>query len=200
MDAEETIDHGRRDFLVKATGTACALGVAAMAVPFVSSMLPSADVEAAAAPVRVDISKLQPGEQLTVEWQGKPVWIIKRTEEAIAKLKEVTDLLRDPDSRVEQQPEYARNATRSRRADISVLLGVCTHLGCAPTYRPDVGSLDASWKGGFYCSCHGSKFDLAGRVYKGVPAPINLEVPRYAFINENELIIGVDAPETVEVS
>lgn len=197
MDTDQPIDLKRREFLTKATGAACAVGVAAVAVPFVSSMLPSATVEAAAAPVKVDISNLKPGEQKTVAWRGKPVWIIRRTPEAIASLEKVSSQLRDPNSDVAQQPDYARNAFRSRRQDILVLLGICTHLGCAPTYRPDQGGIDASWQGGFYCSCHGSKFDMAGRVFKGVPAPINMEVPRYAYIDDNNLIIGVDSPEEV---
>jgi len=193
---EDAIDNKRRDFLVKATTVVGAVGVCAAAVPFVSSMMPAADVRAAGAPVRVDISKLKPGEQLTVEWRGKPVWIIRRTPEALAGLEKIERELRDPKSNVEQQPDYARNTHRSIKPEYLVLVGICTHLGCAPTYRPDKGGISTDWKGGFYCSCHGSTFDLAGRVFKGVPAPINLEVPRYAFINDNEILIGVDkAPQ-----
>lgn len=195
MESEDTLDQvdlKRRDFLKKATGAACAFGVAAAAVPFVSSMMPSSSVKAAAAPVKVDISELKEGQQLTVEWRGLPIWIIRRTQEAIDQLVNVESSLRDPQSNVEQQPQYARNQYRSRRPDILVLVGVCTHLGCAPTYRPDQGGIDTDWQGGFYCSCHGSKFDMAGRVFKGVPAPINLEVPSYAFIDDKHLIIGVD--------
>lgn len=189
---DDVIDNKRRDFLVKATSVAGAVGVCAAAVPFVASMMPSADVRAAGAPVKVDISKLKPGEQLTVEWRGKPVWIIRRTPESLAGLKKHENELRDPKSNVGQQPEYARNQHRSIKPEYLVLVGICTHLGCAPTYRPDKGGISTDWDGGFYCSCHGSKFDFAGRVFKGVPAPINLEVPRYAFVNDNEILIGVD--------
>jgi len=137
------------------------------------------------------------GDQLTVSWRGRPVWIVKRSPEALASLDGVTTLLRDPNSDVAQQPIYARNQHRSIKPEILVLVGVCTHLGCAPTYRPDKGGVDEKWPGGFFCSCHGSRFDMAGRVYKGVPAPINLEVPPHAFINDNELIIGTDNPSEV---
>jgi len=188
------VDQKRRRFLVRATSAASAVGVVAVAVPFVSSMLPSADVRAEAAPVVVDISKLDPGQQLTVQWRGKPVWVIRRTPEALKSLEKDENELRDPRSLVEQQPAYARNRFRSIKPEYLVLVGVCTHLGCAPTYRPEPGTVSSDWPGGFYCSCHGSKFDLAGRVFKGVPAPINLEVPQYAFINDHEIIIGVDEP------
>lgn len=196
MDAEDTVDLKKREFLVKATSVATAAGVACMAVPFVSSMLPSKDTVAAGAPVRVKVGEMQPGQQLTVEYRGRPVWIIRRTPEALASLDGIESELRDPDSGIEQQPDYARNKYRSIKPEFLVLVGVCTHLGCAPTYRPDQGGITPDWKGGFYCSCHGSKFDFSGRVYKGVPAPINLEVPRYAFVNDDEIIIGVDQAPT----
>jgi len=192
--ADDLVDTKRRDFLIKATSVVGAVGVCAAAVPFVTSMMPSADIQAAGAPVKVDISQLKPGEQLTVEWRGKPVWVVRRTPESLAALKKNISQLRDPESTVNQQPEYARNQFRSIKPEYLVLVGICTHLGCAPTYRPDKGGIDKTWEGGFYCSCHGSKFDFAGRVFKGVPAPINLEVPRYAFINDNEILIGVDEP------
>lgn len=190
--AEEKVNKGRREFLVKASTVVGIGGAAAATIPFVAAMLPNAAAEAAGGPVKADISKLNPGDQLTVEWRGRPVWIIRRTPEAIRGLTKVESLLRDPDSKIEQQPPYARNQYRSIKPDLLVLVGICTHLGCSPTYRPDVGSVEAKWPGGFFCSCHGSKFDLAGRVYKGVPAPINLEVPPYTFLSDNEIMIGVD--------
>jgi ubiquinol-cytochrome c reductase iron-sulfur subunit len=191
MDAED-VDLKRREFLVKATAAVGLCGVAAAAVPFVSSMLPSEDVEQAGAPLRVRVSDLAPGQQRTVLWRGKPIWIVRRTPEELASLGLIEDQLRDPDSTVDQQPDYARNRYRSIKPEYLVLIGVCTHLGCVPTFRPDPKSIAPDWEGGFYCSCHGSKYDLAGRVYKGVPAPINMEVPHYAFINDDEILVGVD--------
>lgn len=193
--ATDEIDQKRRDFLVKASATMGAVGVIATAVPFVASMLPSEDVVTAGAPIKVDISKLKPGEQLTVMWRGKPIWIVHRTKEALESLNTDESQLRDPNSSIDQQPAYARNKFRSIKPEILVLVGICTHLGCIPTYRPDQGSIQPKWPGGFYCSCHGSKFDMAGRVFKGVPAPINLEVPSYSFIDDKTLLIGVDHPQ-----
>ncbi|MBA2655234.1 MAG: ubiquinol-cytochrome c reductase iron-sulfur subunit [Gammaproteobacteria bacterium] len=188
----DEVDEKRRDFLIKATTAMGAVGVLAAAVPFVASMLPSEDVSEAGAPIKVDISKLKPGEQLTVMWRGRPIWIIHRTPEALESLQDDEDLLRDPSSEVEQQPTYARNRFRSIKPEILVLVGICTHLGCIPTYRPDPKSLEPQWPGGFFCSCHGSKFDMAGRVFKGVPAPINLEVPSYSYVDDKTLLVGVD--------
>ncbi len=195
MPEEENVDEKRRDFLIKATATVGAVGVMATAVPFVASMLPSEEVKVAGAPMKVDISNLKPGQQLTIMWRSKPIWIIRRTPEDLLSLQQDEILLRDPASEIDQQPPYARNRYRSIKPDILVLVGVCTHLGCIPTYRPDKNSLQVGWPGGFYCSCHGSKFDLSGRVFKGVPAPINLEVPSYSFIDDNTLLIGTDSPE-----
>lgn len=188
------VDTKKRDFLINTLATMSAVGTAAVAVPFVESMLPSADAEAAAAPVRINISDIKPGEQKTVLWRGKPVWVVRRTEEQLKSLSSLDSQLRDPQSKVDQQPSYAQNAYRSIKPEFLVLIGVCTHLGCAPTFEPQPGSVDKSWVGGYYCSCHGSRFDLAGRVFKGVPAPINLEVPKYAYINDNEILVGVDVP------
>ena len=188
------VDEKKRDFLINTAATMGAVGAAAVAVPFVKSMLPSADAEAAAAPVRVDISQIKPGEQKIILWRGKPVWVVRRTKEELDSLSKDENMLRDPDSKVDQQPKYAQNRYRSIKPEYLVLIGVCTHLGCSPTYKPEPGSVDKEWPGGFYCSCHGSRFDMAGRVFKGVPAPINLEVPHYAFINDHEIIIGVDVP------
>lgn len=196
----DKVDKKRRKFLVGATSAVGAVGVAAVTVPFIASMMPSAAAEAAGAPIKVDIGRMKPGDQLTVKWRGRPVWVIRRTQEAIDGLGKIENLLRDPGSKVQQQPIYAQNTYRSRKPEYLVLVGVCTHLGCSPTYRPDVGGVEAGWPGGFFCSCHGSKFDLAGRVYKSVPAPINMEVPPYVFLSDNELLIGADhKPEPEQV-
>lgn len=192
-----TVDNSKRRFLTTAASVVVGgAGAAAVAVPFVTSMLPSAKAQAAGAPVEADISKLEIGQQITIEWRGKPVWIVRRSTVTIESLASLDDLLRDPGSSVaSQQPEYCVNETRSIRDEIIVLVGVCTHLGCSPTYRPELApeDLGPDWKGGFYCPCHGSKFDLAGRVYKGVPAPTNLVVPPYYFQGDNRIVIGEDA-------
>lgn len=167
----------------------------AVAIPFVSSIAPSAKAEAAGAPVQIDISQLEPGQLLTVEWRGKPVWIFRRTTEVLENLTSLDDQLRDPQSEIDQQPEYCQNETRSIREELMVMVGICTHLGCSPTYRPEIApeDLGAEWKGGFFCPCHGSRFDLAGRVFQGVPAPTNLEVPPYHFQGDNVVIVGEHA-------
>jgi ubiquinol-cytochrome c reductase iron-sulfur subunit len=192
---EELIDEDRRKFLVKATCVLGGIGAVCAMTPLVSSWLPSTQVLASGAPVRVDLSAMEPGEQVTVSWRGKPVWIIKRTQEMLQNLDNDESLLRDPQSLVNQQPEYAQNKYRSLNPEYLVLIGVCTHLGCSPKYKPNLNELGAHWPGGFYCPCHGSTFDLAGRVFKGVPAPINLEVPPHYFVNKHTLLIGEDAPE-----
>lgn len=188
----DKVDEKRREFLLKATTCMGAVGIAAAAVPFITSMLPTINAEAAAGPAKIDISKMKPGDQLTVLWRGKPIWIVKRTQEELDKLPSLDDELRDPHSKVDQQPAYARNGYRSIKPEFLVLVGVCTHLGCVPTYRPEPGSVTTNWQGGFFCTCHGSKFDLAGRVFKDVPAPINLEVPAYSFLDDNTILIGVN--------
>lgn len=190
------IDTGKRRFLTAAASVVGGAGAIAVAIPFVVSVAPSAKAEAAGAPVLVDISQLEVGQLLTVEWRGKPVWIYRRSPEVLKALPTLSDELRDPGSEVaSQQPEYCQNDTRSIRDEVMVLVGICTHLGCSPTYRPELApeDLGEAWKGGFFCPCHGSKFDLAGRVYQGVPAPINLEVPQYHFQGDNTVIIGEDA-------
>ncbi|CEK11738.1 ubiquinol-cytochrome c reductase, iron-sulfur subunit [Legionella hackeliae] len=187
---EEEIDEQRRKFLLTTTGILGGVGVACALTPFISSWLPSAQAEAAGAPVQVDLSKMEPGQQVTVEWRGKPVWIIKRSKEMLATLKGAEEQLRDPESLVEQQPVYAKNRYRSINPEYLVLVGICTHLGCSPKYFPEVNELGPDWAGGFYCPCHGSTFDLAGRVFKGVPAPINLQVPPYYFASEHVIVIG----------
>lgn len=189
--ADDRIDEKKRKFLLGATTTMGVVGIAAAAVPFAASMLPSAAAEAAGAPVKIKIGEMKPGDQLTVMWRGRPIWIVRRTPESLEKLPTLDNLLRDPDSKIEQQPPYATNEYRSRKPEFLVVVGVCTHLGCTPTYRPEPKSIDQTWPGGFFCTCHGSKFDLSGRVFKGVPAPINLEVPPYVFLNDDEILIGV---------
>jgi len=196
MSAEaEGVDTGRRHFLVVATTTAGLVGVAATAVPFLASWRPSAKAKALGAPVEVDISKLDIGGLMKVEWRGQAIYVVKRTPEMLATLPLLKDSLRDADSKESEQPAYATNETRALKPEILVLIGVCTHLGCAPLdkFQPGDAELGADWKGGFYCPCHGSKFDLAGRVFKGVPAPSNLRIPPYSFASDSKLIVGADS-------
>ncbi len=193
--SEQGVNKGRRQFLTAATSVVGAAGVVGVAVPFVASWNPSAKARAAGAPVRADISKLEPGQMVVVEWRGKPVYVVRRTQESLDSLTRDTSMLRDPESQESVQPAYVDPEQRSIRPEFLVLLGLCTHLGCAPKYRPDVGAADlggAEWLGGFFCPCHGSKFDLAGRVFKGVPAPTNLEVPPHSYEGEHVLVIGID--------
>lgn len=188
----DKIDESRRKFLVTATTVMGSVGLAAAALPFAASLLPSAKAQAAAAPIEVDISHLQPGQMMTVEWRGKPVWIFRRTKTMIDDLYRHEKALRDPESNVKQQPEYAHNEHRSINPDYLVVVGICTHLGCIPKFMPAESEVGQNWAGGFFCPCHGSKFDLAGRVFKGSPAPINLEVPPYTFVSEKRMVIGED--------
>lgn len=189
------VDQGRRRFLTATTAVVGAVGAAYTAVPFVASWTPSARARAIGAPVQVDYSKLEPGMLMRVKWRGKPVWIVRRTPEALAALKDVEGSLRDPGSQEEQQPSYARNPHRSVTPEVLVLVGLCTHLGCSPTMvkASEPHSLGDDWKGGFFCPCHGSKFDMAGRVFQNVPAPLNLVVPPYQFVDDNNIIIGSEA-------
>ncbi len=188
------VNAGRRRFLIGATSVVGGVGAVGAAVPFVASWNPSAKAKAAGAPVTANISKIEPGQQMTVEWRGKPVWIVRRTQEMIDNIEKLNDKVLDPESLEPQQPEYITGIYRASRPEFAVLVGICTHLGCSPQYRPEIEAADlgADWLGGFFCPCHGSKFDLSGRVYKGVPAPLNLEVPPYKYIDDNNLIIGVD--------
>lgn len=193
----QPVNRERRYFLIGATVTLGAVGAVGAAIPFVQSWLPSAKARAAGAPVRVDISKLRPGEMLgpIPAWRGKPVFVVKRGAEAVERLEGNAANLADPASdNLEMQPEYARNSWRSRKPEIGIYLGLCTHLGCSPKYygsvRPE--PFDQDWQGGFFCPCHGSRFDLAGRVVKAVPAPDNLEVPPHRFISDSVVIIGED--------
>lgn len=192
--SEGDVNVGRRRFLVGATSVVGGVGVIGAAVPFVASWNPSAKAKAAGAPVKANISKLEPGQRMTVEWRGKPVWILRRTKEMLDNIEKIGDRMRDPESAEPQQPAYVKGVFRATRPEIAVIVGICTHLGCSPQFVPDMvpQEFDAEWVGGFFCPCHGSKFDLAGRVYQGVPAPKNLEVPPYKYIDDNNIIIGVD--------
>lgn len=187
------VDQEKRNFLITATACTGAIGAASVAVPFVGSMLPSERAKAAGAPVEVDISKVQPGEMITAEWRGQPVWIFHRTDEQTAELSKLNDQLSDPMCEIAQQPAYCKNTGRAIKQNIGVVVGICTHLGCSPTAKLEKGGdMGESWTGGFFCPCHGSKFDLAGRVFKGSPAPTNLIVPPHQYLSETTLLIGVD--------
>lgn len=193
-----TVDHGRRRMLIAGTSVVGAVGVVAFAAPLLASWMPSARAKAAGAPVEVNVSKIEPGQLVRVIYRGKPVWLIGRSEETIANLPSNDVLLADPESSVEaQQPSYTKNSVRSIKPELIVMYGVCTHLGCSPTYRPELAAPDlgADWKGGFYCPCHGSLFDLAGRVFKNVPAPTNLEIPKHFYKTDEIVLIGEDGGE-----
>ncbi|MDO9449660.1 MAG: ubiquinol-cytochrome c reductase iron-sulfur subunit [Rugosibacter sp.] len=194
MSNDGKVDCSRRRLLV-ATATIGGLGGVAAAVPFVTSMMPSERAKAAGAPVEVDISKLSPGQMMTVEWRGKPVWIINRTPEQLASLKVTDAKVSDPKSDKNQQPDYCKNETRSIKPSILVAVGICTHLGCSPSEKFKTGAesgVEPDWAGGFVCPCHGSTFDLAGRVYKSKPAPDNLEVPPHMYLGDARIVIGED--------
>lgn len=191
----DAVNKDKRRLLTIATSVVGAVGAGFVAVPFLASWMPSERAKNAGAPVEVDISKMSEGQLLTVEWQSKPVWIVKRSAKTLSDLKRNDDHLRDPKSEnVDQQPAYAQNEDRSRKPEILVLVGICTHLGCSPTYRPDIAPADLGddWLGGFFCPCHSSRFDLAGRVYKSVPAPSNLVVPKHYYVSDTTILIGED--------
>ena len=187
--SSDDADNSRRRFLTAATVVVGAVGTAAVAVPFLGSWSPSARAKSAGAPVQANIGKLEPGQQIIIKWRGKPVWVVRRDENALATLPKVTDLLCDPESDESKQPEYAKNEYRSRKAEFLIVEGICTHLGCSPTYQPEITT---DFEGGFFCPCHGSKFDLAGRVYSGVPAPTNLTIPPHYFVSDDVILIGED--------
>jgi len=188
----EGVDNSKRQFLTSALTVVGAVGTGYLAVPFLAQMQPSVKAMAAGAPVEVDISKMEPGQLLRVEWRGKPVWILNRTPEMLATLPTVEGQLRDPKSEDSKQPASCKNPLRSIKPEIFLAVGLCTHLGCSPTFRPEVAphDLGEKWQGGFFCPCHGSWFDLAGRVYQGVPAPTNLEIPPYRYVADNRIIVG----------
>ena len=187
------VDAGRRRFLTASVGVVGGVATVGVAVPFVAAWQPSERARAIGAPVEVDISKIEPGQMLTQKWRGKPVWIVSRPQEILDALPGLDDRLRDPESIQDQQPKYAQNDHRSIKPDILVLIGICTHLGCSPSYvKQDEAPLGAGWAGGFFCPCHGSMFDYAGRVYAGVPAPTNLVVPPHKYLSDTRILIGAD--------
>jgi len=193
MASDATVDEGKRRFLVGATSVVGGIGAVATAVPFVLSLVPSERARAAGAPIEVDIGKLEPGQKIDVEWRGKVVWIINRTKPMLESLPKLDAKMADPKSDVDQQPPYCKNEHRSIKEPMFVCVGICTHLGCSPTFRPEIAPADlgADWLGGFFCPCHQSKFDLAGRVYKGVPAPTNLVVPPHKYLTDTQIVIGI---------
>ena len=191
----DAVDQGKRRFLTAATTVVGAVGAGFVAVPFLASWMPSERAKNAGAPVEADISKLEEGRMMIVEWQSKPVWIVRRSQQMLDSLPKLNQNLRDPASEnTDQQPEYAQNEHRSLKPEILVLVGICTHLGCSPTYRPDIAPADLGddWLGGFFCPCHSSRFDMAGRVYQGVPAPTNLAVPPHHYLTDNTILVGED--------
>ncbi len=193
--SQQEIDQKRRKILVAATSGVGIAAAAAVAVPFVKSMMPSARAKAAGAPVEVDISKIEPGMMVTAEWQGKPVWVVHRSKEMLDLLGKHDAKLSDPNSEQAQQPTNCKNPTRSIKPEYLVTVGICTHLGCSPTYRPEVAPADLGpeWPGGFFCPCHGSRFDLAARVYAGSPAPINLLIPKHRYAGDSRILIGEES-------
>ncbi len=196
---DETVDKSKRQFLTTALTVVGAVGTGYLAIPFLSQMQPSVKAMAAGAPVEVDISKIEPGQLIRVAWRGKPVWVLQRSPEVLATLTTLDNKLSDPQSNQSSQPDSSKNPVRSMKPEIFVAVGLCTHLGCSPTFRPEVAphDLGVEWQGGFFCPCHGSWFDLAGRVYKGVPAPTNLEVPPYRYVTDTQIIIGEAAEEKI---
>jgi ubiquinol-cytochrome c reductase iron-sulfur subunit len=191
FSAPTQVDLEKRNFLIAATACTGAIGAASVAIPFIGSMLPSERAKAAGAPVEVDISKIKPGEMLVAEWRGQPVWVMNRTDEMTANLVNLKAELADPESEVPNQPENCKNENRAIKANMAVIVGICTHLGCSPSAKLEAkGDMGENWTGGFFCPCHGSKFDLAGRVFKGSPAPTNLVIPPHQYLTETTLLIG----------
>ncbi|MGE0356743.1 MAG: ubiquinol-cytochrome c reductase iron-sulfur subunit [Burkholderiales bacterium] len=189
----DQVDEKKRRFLIVATTAAGAVAAGGVAVPFLGSWFPSARALAAGAPVEVDISKIEPGQQITVEWRGKPVWVLRRTPEMLAQLEKNDAFLADPQSTAAKQPDYVKGAARAIKPEVLVVLGVCTHLGCSPTLKKQVGAasdMGADWPGGYYCPCHNSRFDLSARVFKGAPAPTNLEIPPHRYLSDATIVVG----------
>lgn len=195
MSTADGVNLGRRRFLTATATAVGGVGAAFVAVPFLKSWTPSERAKAAGAPVEADISKLAEGQIMTVEWRGKPVWVVHRSKAMLDALPALDGKMSDPKSEMDQQPAYAKNEFRSIKPEYLVLVGICTHLGCSPTFRPDLAPADlgAEWKGGFFCPCHGSRFDLAGRVYSGVPAPKNMVVPPYKYLSDTRILVGIGA-------
>lgn len=192
--SNDGVNNGRRRFLVAATSVVGAAGAVGVAVPFVGSWFPSARAKAAGAPVRVNIGKIEPGQQIVAEWRGQPVFVSRRTQEALQTLEEMTDRLADPLSEASSQPDYVEGIARAIKPELLVVMGICTHLGCSPLFRPEVASADmgAEWKGGYFCPCHSSRYDMSGRVFRGQPAPLNLPVPPHSYESDDVIIIGLD--------
>jgi ubiquinol-cytochrome c reductase iron-sulfur subunit len=192
--SNEGVDPGRRRFLTLTTSVVGAAGAACATWPFLASLAPSERAKTLGAPITADISKIEPGQQVTFVWRGQPIWVVRRTPEMLASLAKVSGDLSDPESKAQQQPTYIKGEQRAIKPEYLVLKGVCTHLGCSPKFRPQhpAPEIDSKWEGGFFCPCHGSKFDLAGRVYKGVPAPLNLVVPPHHYVDDKTLVIGQD--------
>jgi ubiquinol-cytochrome c reductase iron-sulfur subunit len=190
----ESVDLKKRRMLTAATSVVGAIGTGFVVYPFLAAWAPSEKAKAAGAPVEADISKLEPGQMMTVKWRGKPVWITRRSADNLSDLPSLNPVLADPESTVPQQPSYCQNEHRSIKPEYFVAIGICTHLGCSPSYFPDAVSedFDPDWKGGFYCPCHGSRFDLAGRVYSGVPAPTNLVIPKHMYLSDTLILVGED--------
>ena len=192
--ANDGVDMGRRKFLTATTSVVGGAGIVLAAIPFIQSWQPSARAKTAGAPVEVDIGKLETGQMIISEWRGQPIWIIQRSQAQLDALPSQVPRLRDPDSKVEeQQPKFAQNEYRSRKPELLVMVGICTHLGCSPKFHGELKPepFDPEWKGGFFCPCHKSRFDMSGRVYQGVPAPTNLVVPPYYFIDDTHIMIGL---------
>ncbi|MEP6940959.1 MAG: ubiquinol-cytochrome c reductase iron-sulfur subunit [Rudaea sp.] len=192
--ANEGVNQGRRRFLTATTAVVGGAGAATALVPFIKSWEPSERAKNAGAPVLADIGKVAAGQRLVIAWRGQPVWIVNRTQAMLATLPEVTGRLRDPDSKVDQQPKYAQNQARAIKPEWLVVIGICTHLGCSPDFVPEIKPepFDPEWKGGFFCPCHKSRYDISGRVFAGVPAPMNLVVPPYKFVDDTHVLIGVN--------
>ena len=196
--SDQGVDVSKRQFLSASVTVVGAVGTGFAAVPFISAMSPSAKARAAGAPIEIDIGKLEPGQRIVVKWRGKPVWILNRGAAALQSLLTSEPHLRDPESNESKQPESSRNRHRSIKPEIFVALGICTHLGCSPTFRPEIAPKDLGndWQGGFFCPCHGSSFDYAGRVFQGVPAPTNLEIPPYLYMSDTRILVGKNKEET----
>lgn len=196
---QDKVNCSKRNFLIAATSAVGGAAIVATSIPFVAGMMPSQRARAAGAPVEVDVSKIEPGTILGVEWRGKPVWILNRTDEMLERMTKIDSMLTDPQSEVPQQPGYCKNATRSIKSNLLVVVGICTHLGCAPSQKVKSGveeGMGADWPGGFFCPCHGSRFDLAGRVFNDSPAPTNLVVPPHKYLSDSQILVGDDSKGT----